>query len=173
MSTTFSTLLDVIPSNLDVSYAVELADGRISKTNVILRGCTLGLLGHPFNIDLMPVELGSFNVIIGMDWLAKYHAMIVCDEKIVRIPYGDETDDKSEEKRLEEVPIVRDFLEVFPEDLPGLPPTQQVEFQIDLVPGAALVARSPYRLAPSEMQELSTQLQELFDKGFIRPNSSP
>nr|GEU98600.1 putative reverse transcriptase domain-containing protein [Tanacetum cinerariifolium] len=72
------------------SYAVELADGRISETNIVLRGCTLGLLGHPFNIDLMPVELGSFDVIIGMDWLVKYHALIVCDEKVVRIPYGDE-----------------------------------------------------------------------------------
>ncbi|GJV93704.1 putative reverse transcriptase domain-containing protein [Tanacetum coccineum] len=217
VSTTFSALLDVIPSTLDTSYAIELADGRISETNVILRGCTLGLLGHPFDIDLMPIELGSFDVIVVMDWLVKYHAVIVCDEKIVRIPYGDEvliiegdgcnggsksklsiisctktqkyiqkgcqvylaqvtakkTDDKSEEKRLEDVPIVRDFPEVFPEDLPGLPPTRQVEFQIDLVPGVAPVARSPYRLAPSEMQELSTQLQELSDKGFIRPSSSP
>ncbi|GJU61673.1 hypothetical protein Tco_1243508 [Tanacetum coccineum] len=83
------------------------------------------------------------------------------------------TEDKSEEKRLEAVPTVRDFLEVFPEDLPGLPPTRQVEFQIDLVPGAAPVARAPYRLAPTELQELSTQLQELSDKGFIRPSSSP
>ncbi|GKB89856.1 reverse transcriptase domain-containing protein [Tanacetum coccineum] len=74
----------------DVSYAVELADGRISKTITVLIGCTLGLLGHPFNVDLMPVELGSFDVIIGMDWLANHHAMIVCDEKIVQIPYGDE-----------------------------------------------------------------------------------
>ncbi|GJY20975.1 putative reverse transcriptase domain-containing protein [Tanacetum coccineum] len=95
----------------------------------------------------MPVELGSFDAIIGMDWLANHHAVIVCDEKIVRIPYGDEvpivqvmkkeTEDKSEEKQLEDVPIVRDFPEVFPEDLPGLPPTRQVEFQIDLVPSAA------------------------------------
>nr|GEV09568.1 hypothetical protein [Tanacetum cinerariifolium] len=90
VSTTFSALLDVIPSTLDVSYAAELADGRISETSVILRGFMLGLLGHPFNIDLMPVELSSFNVIIGMYWLAKYHVMIVCEEKIVRIPYGDE-----------------------------------------------------------------------------------
>nr|GFD02137.1 DNA/RNA polymerases superfamily protein [Tanacetum cinerariifolium] len=76
-------------------------------------------------------------------------------------------------KRLEDVPIVRDFLEVFPEDLPGLPPTRPVEFRIDLVPGAAPVARAPYRLAPSEMKELAEQLKELSDKGFIRPSSSP
>ncbi|GJZ30886.1 putative reverse transcriptase domain-containing protein [Tanacetum coccineum] len=82
-------------------------------------------------------------------------------------------EDKSKEKQLEEVPIVQDFPEVFPEDLPGIPPTRQVEFQIDLIPGAAPVARAPYRLAPSEMKELSDQLKELSDKGFIRPSSSP
>nr|GFB29204.1 reverse transcriptase domain-containing protein [Tanacetum cinerariifolium] len=81
--TTFSTLLDVTPDTLDVSYAVELVNGRVSKTNTMLRGCTLGLLGHPFNIDLMPVELGSFDIITGIDWLANHHAMIVCDENIV------------------------------------------------------------------------------------------
>ncbi|GJT67423.1 hypothetical protein Tco_1018903 [Tanacetum coccineum] len=76
----------------DTSYAVELVDGIISKTNVVLRGYTLGLLGHPFDIDLMPIELGSFDIIISMDWLAKYHTVIVCDEKVVCIPYGDEID---------------------------------------------------------------------------------
>ncbi|GJX63874.1 putative reverse transcriptase domain-containing protein [Tanacetum coccineum] len=168
---------------LDISYAVELDDGRISETNTVLRGCTLGLLGHPFNIDLMPVEIGSFDVIIGMDWLANHHAVIVCNEKIVWIPYGNkvlivqvmrkETEDKSEEKRLKDVLTVRDFPEVFLEDLPGLPPTRQIELQIDFVSGAAPVARAPYRLTPYELQELSTQLQELSDRGFIRPSSSP
>ncbi|GJZ89642.1 putative reverse transcriptase domain-containing protein [Tanacetum coccineum] len=147
VSTTFSALLDVISSTLHISYHVELANGRVAETNIVLIGCTLELLGHPFNIDLIHVELGSFDVIIGMNWLANHHAVIVCYEKIVRIPYGDEvlivqgdrsvtkkeTEDKLEEKRLQDVPKVRDFLEVFLEDLPGLPPTQQVEFQIDLV----------------------------------------
>ncbi|GJX03513.1 putative reverse transcriptase domain-containing protein [Tanacetum coccineum] len=91
VSTTFSTLLDVTPDTLDVSYAIELADERIAKTNTVLRIYTIGLLGHPFNIDLMPVELGSFDVISGMDWLANYHAVIVYDEKIVCIPFGDES----------------------------------------------------------------------------------
>ncbi|GKD15575.1 putative reverse transcriptase domain-containing protein [Tanacetum coccineum] len=156
----------------------------------------------------MPIELGSFDVIIGMDWLSKYHVVIICDEKIVRIPYDDEilaiqgdrsdvggnsrlniisctktrkyiqkgchvfllqimerkTEKKTKDKRLEDVPVVRDFTEVFSEDLSGFPSTRKVEFQINLVPNAAPVARSPYRLAPSEMQELSNQLQELFVK---------
>ncbi|GKC83335.1 putative reverse transcriptase domain-containing protein [Tanacetum coccineum] len=81
--------------------------------------------------------------------------------------------DKSEEKRLEDVPIVRDFPEVFPKDLPSISPTRQVEFQMDLILGDAPVVRAPYRLAPSEMKELSDQLQEISDKGFIRPTSSP
>ncbi|GKD47327.1 putative reverse transcriptase domain-containing protein, partial [Tanacetum coccineum] len=163
VSTTFSTLLDITIDTLDVSYAVELADRRISETNTMLRGCMLGLLGHPFHIDLMSVELGSFDAIISMDWLANHHTVIVCDEKIVRIPYGDEvlivqvtkkeTRDELEEKRLKDVPTVRDFSEVFPEDLPVLSSTRQVEFQIDLVPGAEPVARAPYRLAPTELQE--------------------
>nr|GFD01481.1 putative reverse transcriptase domain-containing protein [Tanacetum cinerariifolium] len=84
-----------------------------------------------------------------------------------------EVEDKSKEKRLEDVPVVRDISEVFPEDLPGLPPIRPVEFQIDLVPGAAPVARAPYRLTPSEMKELAEQLKELSDKGFVRPSSSP
>ncbi|GKB16525.1 putative reverse transcriptase domain-containing protein [Tanacetum coccineum] len=148
VSTTFSALIDITLTALDISYTVELADGRIAGSNTIIRGYTLNLLDHPFNIDLMPVELGSFDVIIGMDWLSKYHAVIVGDEKITQkyIKKGcyvflahvsvKKTEDKSEEKRLEDVLIVQDFLEVFPKDLSGLPPARQVEFQIDLVPGA-------------------------------------
>ncbi|GJT08211.1 putative reverse transcriptase domain-containing protein [Tanacetum coccineum] len=180
VSNTFITLLDIILYALDVSYAVELADRRTSETSTVLRGCTLGLLGHLFNIDLMPIDLGSFDVIIGMDWLAKNHAVIVCDKKIVRIPYGNEIlivqGDKSDKEKKSTLSIIscvkaQKYMEkeVFPEDLPRLPPIQQVEFHIDLVPGAAPVARALYRLTPSEMEELSTQLQELSDKGFIRP----
>ncbi|GJX11741.1 putative reverse transcriptase domain-containing protein [Tanacetum coccineum] len=217
VSTAFSSQIDITPTALDHYYDVELADGRIIGLNTILRGCTLNLLNHPFNINLMPVELGSFDAIIGMDWLVKYQAIIVCAEMIIRISWGNETlivhgngsnqgheahlhiisytktqeytlkgcpvflanintketEDKSEKKRLEDVPIVWDFPDVFPEDLSGLPPTRQVEFQIDLIPGATLVPRAPYQLAPSEMKELSKQLKELSEKGFIRPSSSP
>ncbi|GKB80757.1 putative reverse transcriptase domain-containing protein [Tanacetum coccineum] len=91
VSTAFSSQIDITPTALDHYYDVELADGRIIRLNTILRGCTLKFLNHPFNIDLMPVELGSLDVIMGMDWLAKYQAVIVCAEKIVRIPWGNET----------------------------------------------------------------------------------
>ncbi|GKE22819.1 putative reverse transcriptase domain-containing protein, partial [Tanacetum coccineum] len=163
VSTAFSSLIDIIPTTLDHGYDVELADGRIIWANTLIRGCTLNFLNHPFNIDLMPVEMGSFDVIIGMDWLSKYYAVIVCDEKLVRVPFGNEilifrgdesnnrhesrlhiisctktqkyllkgcliflahvttkkAEDKLKEKRLEDVPIVQDFPEVFPEDLPA------------------------------------------------------
>ncbi|GJW01907.1 putative reverse transcriptase domain-containing protein, partial [Tanacetum coccineum] len=198
VSTAFSSQIDITPSTLDHYYDVELADGRIIGLNTILKGCTLNFLNHQFNVNLMPVELGSFDAIIGMDgWRSTKRSLRYpgkCDTIKLNFPFPctktkyigtrvfpiflaqvttKETEDKSEKKRLEDVPIVQDFPEVFPEDLPGLPPTRQVEFQIDLVPGAAPVARAPYRLAPSEMKELSEQLKELSDKGFIRPSSSP
>ncbi|GJR33844.1 putative reverse transcriptase domain-containing protein [Tanacetum coccineum] len=184
VNTKFSSLLDIKPIKIEDSYEVELADGRVASTNTILRGCTLSLVNHVFEIDLMPIELGTFDVIIGMDWFVKHDAVIVYGDKVVRIPYGNKTLivqgdkgmsrlKKSKEKRMEEVLVIRDFPEVFPEELPGLPPLRQVEFQIDLVTGAASFARAPYRFAPFEMKELSVQLQELLEKGFIRPSSSP
>ncbi|GJY61843.1 putative reverse transcriptase domain-containing protein [Tanacetum coccineum] len=158
-----------------------MADGNLVSTNTVIQGCTLTLLNQPFEIDLMPIKLDSFDVVIGMDWLSKYHARIICDEKVVHIPIKGETliiraqviEKKSDEKRLEDIPVVREFPKVFPEDLHGLPPVRQVEFQIDLIPGTTPVAREPYRLALLEMQELSNQLQELSDRGFIRPSASP
>ncbi|GJW62617.1 putative reverse transcriptase domain-containing protein [Tanacetum coccineum] len=182
---------DAKPQGLNVvtaSYEVELADGRVVSTSTVLNGYALNLVNHIFEIDLMPIELGTFNVIIGMDWLVKHDAVIICGEKVVRILYGSKTlivkgdkgvsrlrviscikarkyvkrachlflvhmtENKSKEKRMEDVPVIHDFLDVFPEELPGLPPP---------------------RLAPSEMRELSVQLQELLENGFICPSSSP
>nr|GEW31076.1 putative reverse transcriptase domain-containing protein [Tanacetum cinerariifolium] len=217
VSTTFSSQVDIAPISLDHHYNVEIADGRVIGLNTIMRDYTLNFLNHPFNIDLLPVKLGSFDVIIGMDWLSRYNAVIACAKKLVRIPFRNEIltirgeginkrnesrlniiscskaqeymskgchvflanitstkdEEKSKGKRLEDVPVVREFPEVFPEDLPGIPPTRQVEFRIDLVPGATPIAREQYQLAPSEIKDLADQLQELTDKGFIRPSSSP
>ncbi|KAI3516081.1 hypothetical protein L1887_14990 [Cichorium endivia] len=156
------------------------------------------------------MELGSFNIIVGMDWLSQNNAEIVCYEKFIRIPLADgqslriygETrskklslmsctqarsylrkeymaflahlvETKVIEKKIEDIPIVRDFRDIFPDDVFGLPPVRELEIRIDLVPEAIPIAKSPYRLAPAEMQELASQLQELTDKGFIRPSTSP
>nr|GEW12602.1 putative reverse transcriptase domain-containing protein [Tanacetum cinerariifolium] len=123
VSTKFSTLINIKPVEIDTSYEVELADAKIVSTNNVLKGCTLNLLNHSFSIDLMVIELGSFDVIIGMDWLSKNEVVILCGEKRT----------VSKEKRVEDVPVIY---------LPGLSPPRQVEFRIDLVPGATPLALS-------------------------------
>ncbi|GJX00153.1 putative reverse transcriptase domain-containing protein [Tanacetum coccineum] len=145
-SISLASMLNIPPIILDTTYDIEMADGNLVGTNTIIQGCTLIFLNQPFEIDLMPIKLGSFDVVIGMDWLSKYHARIICGEKVVHIPIDGETliirvmEKKSDKKRLEDIPVVREFPEVFPEDLPCLPQVRQVEFQIDLIPGAAPVA---------------------------------
>ncbi|GJV38502.1 putative reverse transcriptase domain-containing protein [Tanacetum coccineum] len=191
-----------------MAYAIGAAGANPNANVVTDRGV---------DIELANSRKLSFDIIIGMDWLSKYQAVIFCAEKIVCIPFGNEiliirgdesrhehgsrlnfisctktqkyllkgcqvffshvtmkeVEDKYKEEQLEDVPIVRDFIEVFPKDLTGIPPTRKVEFQIDLIPGAASVVCAPYRLVLSKMKELSDQLKELSDKGFIRPSSSP
>nr|GEW06311.1 putative reverse transcriptase domain-containing protein [Tanacetum cinerariifolium] len=179
VSMSLASMLNIPPITLDITYDIKMANRNLVGTNTVIQGCTLTLLNQPFKIDLMLIKLGSFDVVIGMDWLSKYHAKIICDEKVVHIPINGKIliiraqvmEKKSDKKGLEDMPVVREFLEVFPEELPDLPSVHQVEFQIKLVLRAAPVACAPYRLAHSEMQELSNQLQELADRGFIRPNA--
>ncbi|KAI3785274.1 hypothetical protein L1987_44390 [Smallanthus sonchifolius] len=211
VSTDFVPMLNLRPTKLDSAYTIELANGKLIRAHTVVRGCSLTLEDHSFPIDLIPMELGSFDVVVGMDWLSNNHAEIICADKVVRIPlasgdtlniHGEKpgknlkivscmkarsylkkhdtvaflahiVEKKSEGKKIQDVPIIKDYPEVFPDDLPGLPPIRQVEFRIDLVPGATPITKSPYRLAPSEMKELSSQLQELLDKGFLRPSFSP
>ncbi|GJV59435.1 putative reverse transcriptase domain-containing protein [Tanacetum coccineum] len=122
VNTRFSSLLDIKPIKIEDSYEEELADGRVVSTNTILKGCTLSLVNHIFEINLMLIELGRFDVIIGMDWLVKHDFIIVCGEKVVRIPYRNKTLIVEGDK---DVPVIRDFPKVFPEELPGLPPPRQ------------------------------------------------
>ncbi|GJT26596.1 putative reverse transcriptase domain-containing protein [Tanacetum coccineum] len=153
----------------------EVADGKMVEVDRVIRNFKLELGTFLFTIDLIPLGHGSFDVIVGMDWLSNHKAEIVCHEKVVRIPLesgeilhvqGERTpriakalsNVKVDEPKLSDISIVRDFVEVFPEDLLGLSPQRQVEFPIDLVSGATPVTKSPYRLAPSEMQELYAQL---------------
>nr|GEV57170.1 reverse transcriptase domain-containing protein [Tanacetum cinerariifolium] len=136
VSTTFTPFIDIAPATLDTRYDVELAYGKVVGTNIVLRGFTLALFNHVFKIDLLLTRLGSFDVIVRMDWLSNHRVEIVCFEKIVQI------------------------------SLPNGETLEVLEFRIDLIPRALPVVRSSYRLAPSEMLELSNQLKEIQDKGF-------
>ncbi|GJR97611.1 putative reverse transcriptase domain-containing protein [Tanacetum coccineum] len=190
ISTKFLPLINMKPSVISPGYEIEIASGVIIEANKIIRGCILELDGHTFIIDLIPFGYGSFDVVVGMDWLSKLRAKIVCYEKIVQIPLSNEDilevrgerpkgnlkqlkTRKVNEPKLEDIPVVCEFPGVFLEDLSGLPPSREVEFCIELIPGAVPITKSPYRLGPTKMQELSNQLKELQEKGFIRPSSSP
>ncbi|GJV86410.1 putative reverse transcriptase domain-containing protein [Tanacetum coccineum] len=186
VSTTFIPLLVLEPSDLGFRYEIEIASGQLVEINKVIKGCKLEIEGHVFDIDLIPFRHGSFDVIIGIDWLSNYKAEIICHEKVVRIPLpdgkvlrvvGERLEEKERffmgVKKQEEIVVVRYFPEVFLDDLSGLSPIREIEFRIKLILGATPVAKSPYRLAPSELEELLGQLKELQDKGFIRPSSLP
>ncbi|GKC63814.1 putative reverse transcriptase domain-containing protein [Tanacetum coccineum] len=181
VSTTFIPLLDIESSDLGFSYEIEIASGQLVEIDKVIKGCRLEIEGHVFNINLIPFESGSFDVIIGMDWLSDHKAEIICHEKVVRMPLldgkvlrvlGEKPEEKmrqimsakANEKKQEEIVVVKDFPEVFPDDLSGLPSIQEIEFRIKLIPGATPVENSPYHLAPSELEELSGQLKELQNK---------
>ncbi|GKE29367.1 putative reverse transcriptase domain-containing protein [Tanacetum coccineum] len=165
ISTDFFPLINIKPSVICPGYKIEIANGLKIETNKIVRGCRLELEGHTFIINLIPFEHDSFDMIVEIDLLSKLKAKIVCYGKIVQIPlsreilevHGERPEGKlkqlknmkADELKLEDIPVVY------------------------LVPEAMPIAKSPYRLAPTEMQELSKQLKELKDKGFIRPSSSP
>ncbi|GKA98225.1 putative reverse transcriptase domain-containing protein, partial [Tanacetum coccineum] len=179
VSTTFIPLLGLEPGDLGFKYEIKIASVQLVEIDKVVKGCKLEIEGYVFDIDLIPFRHGSFDVIIGMDWLSNNKAEIICHEKVVRIPLpdgsmlrvlGERPDEKVRflmgVKKPEDIVMVRDFLEVFLEDLSGLPPIREIEFQIELIPGATPVAKSPYRLTPSELEELSGQLKELQDKGW-------
>ncbi|GJV57517.1 putative reverse transcriptase domain-containing protein [Tanacetum coccineum] len=165
-------------SDLGFSYEIKIASGQVVEIDKVIRGCKLEIEGHVFNINLILFGSGSFDVIIGMDWFSDHKAEIICHDKVVRIPLidgkvlrvlGERPKEKVrqlrsakvEEQKLGEIVVVRDFPKVFSDDLSGLPPIREIKFQIELIPGAIPVAKSPYRLAPSEIEELSVELKEL------------
>ncbi|KAI3754867.1 hypothetical protein L1987_54659 [Smallanthus sonchifolius] len=193
VSLNFEPLLAKTRSKLKKTFTVEVADGNTITIDSIIHDCSLELNGHTFPVNLIPMPLGSFDVIIGMDWLSKNHAEVMCFEKYIRVPlpsgdilkvFGEKPckglklmscitaqryirkkcmvflahviQKEDKERRIEDIPIIREFPEVFPDDLPGLPLVREVKFRIDLIPGANTVAKAPYRLAPSELQELAS-----------------
>ncbi|GKF00229.1 putative reverse transcriptase domain-containing protein, partial [Tanacetum coccineum] len=172
ISTTFIPLLGLEPSDLGFRYEIEIASGQLVEIDKVIKGCKLEIEGHVFDIDLIPFRHGSFEMIIGMDWLSNYKADIICHEKVVMMPLpdgkvlrvvGERPEEKvrllmsvkASDKKQEDIVMVRYFPEVFPDDLSGLPPIREIEFRIELIPGATSVAKSPYLLAHSELKELS------------------
>ncbi|GKA99516.1 putative reverse transcriptase domain-containing protein [Tanacetum coccineum] len=167
VSTTFIPLLDIKASDLGFSYEIEITIGQLVEINKVIRDCKTKIEGHTFDIDLIPFGHGSFEVIIGMDWLSWHKVEIICHEKVVRIPLphgkilrvlGEKPEEKvrchmrakTEKQKLKDIVIVRNFPEVFLDDLSGLPPSREFKFHINLIPRAMSVAKSPYCLAPSE-----------------------
>ncbi|GJV17492.1 putative reverse transcriptase domain-containing protein [Tanacetum coccineum] len=162
-------------------YEIEIASGQLVEINKVIKGCKLEIKGHVFGIDLIPFGHGNFDVFIGMDWLSNHKAKIIFQEKVVRIPLldgkvlrvlGERPKEKARllmsvkasDKKQGEIVVVRYFPKVFLNDLSRLLPLREIEFWIELIPGAVLIAKSPYCLAPSELEELSGKLKELQDK---------
>nr|GEU88369.1 hypothetical protein [Tanacetum cinerariifolium] len=178
VSTTFISLLGIEPSDLGFSYEIEIASRQLVEIDKVIKGCTLEIEGLVFDINLIPFRSSSFDVIVGMDWLSDHKAEIICHVKVVRIPLldgkvlrvlGEKLEEKirqlmsakAKEKKQEETVVLKDFPEVFLDDLSRLPLVREIKLRIELVPEAMPVANSSYRLEPSELEELLGQLEEL------------
>jgi len=195
---------------VEKGFVIGTLMGNMIETNIVYLDVGVSLSGYETEVDLIPLELHDFDIILGMNWLSKYKALIdsyaktvtfqtlegermifegerilklialisvVTAQKLLRkgcmgyLAYILNSNDEG--PRLKDIPVVKEFPDVFPEELPGLPPEREVEVSIDTFPGVPPIAQQPYRVAPAELNELKTQLQELLDKGFIHPNNSP
>jgi hypothetical protein len=202
--------IDRSPEPLEYELSVSTLLGDTLMSNLVLKSCMFCIEGRELSVDLVLLGMNHFDVILGMNWLAAYHASVDCFEKeVVFRPPGElefrfkgsrlssiphmisalranrflrkgcrgflasVVDLQKKELEIEDIPIVQEFPDVFPEDLPGLPPDREVEFSIDLVPGTTPISKAPYRMAPAELKELKGKLEELLDKGFICPSASP
>ena len=207
ISQEFARKLNLKAEPLEEPLQVEIANQEVIPIDQICPNCEMEIEGQNFKVNLIPFKLGEFDVILGMDWLAKCEAHIDCKGKKIKIKLPGEklvvfrgqkqtrkfltmmqtkrllrqgceaylayvVDTERKIPNIKEVEVVNEFEDVFPKDLPRLPPDREIEFAIELVPGAAPVSKAPYRLAPVELKELATQLQELLDKGMIRPSVS-
>ncbi|KAJ9547289.1 hypothetical protein OSB04_019832 [Centaurea solstitialis] len=176
-------LLCVKLEPLDHPYEADTANGR-GWVWEITKGCMIEIDGCLVPVALRPIPMEGLDVVLGMDWLIRNKAKIDCEQKMVHVQLPDGrkgciwymayvVDSRVEKLGISDIKVVCDYPEVFLDDLDSLPPEREIEFRIDLVPGATPIARAPYRLALSEMKEMQAQLQELLDKGFIRPSTSP
>ncbi|TYK28616.1 ty3-gypsy retrotransposon protein [Cucumis melo var. makuwa] len=164
--------LEVEPLHHVLSVSTPSGECMLSKEKV--KACQIEIAGHVIEVTLLVLDMLDFDVILGMDWLAANHASIDCSCKEGTWSIlASMVDTKEVDVSLSSEPVVRDYLDVFPEELPGLPPHREIEFAIELEPGTVPISRAPYRMAPAELKELKVQLQELLDKGFIRPSVLP
>ncbi|KAA0058399.1 pol protein [Cucumis melo var. makuwa] len=173
--------LEVEPLHHVLSVSTPSGECMLSKEKV--KACQIEIAGHVIEVTLIVLDMLDFDVILGMDWLAANHASIDCSRKEVtfnppsmasfKFKGGGSKSLPQADVSPSSEPVVRDYPDVFPEELPGLPPHREVEFAIELEPGTVPISRAPYRMAPAELKELKVQLQELLDKGFIRPSVSP
>ncbi|XP_076887175.1 uncharacterized protein LOC143537251 [Bidens hawaiensis] len=170
VSQLFAKHLKVVPSLLDTALVITTPMGETTIISHVYLNCPLVVGNVVGKTDLLPMQMGDFDVILGMDWLTMHRATIDCQRK--RVLFGDGflaaiKDTSIDTPHIEDLPIVREFSDVFPEELPGIPPDREVEFTIDLIPGAEPISKASYHMAPLELKELKEQLQELLELGFI------
>jgi hypothetical protein len=174
-------------SHTTSAYKIITPGGQITS-NILIRGVCLGLGSKIFPTNLIIINLVGMDVILGMDWMTQHKVVLDISDRVVEInsptvghttlylPFKDDTDSCAYVtiiSPLDKIPVVCEYPDVFPNELPGMPPDRDVEFVIELQPGTAPISKRPYRMPPKELAELKTQLQELLDKGYIRPSSSP
>ncbi|XP_057511924.1 uncharacterized protein LOC130794016 [Actinidia eriantha] len=168
----------MIPLDFDVYISTPIGD--VVKITNIYRDCMLKIGNNEFLVDLMPLYMQDFDIILGMDWLSSYHASIDCFEKkaVKMLKRGCQgylahvVDMEFKGSELSKIPVVNEFMDVFPDELSGVPVDREIDFTIELLPGTSPISITPYRMSPAELKELKEQLQELLDKGFIRPSVS-
>jgi hypothetical protein len=174
-------------SHTNSAYKIFTPGGQVTS-NILICGVCLGLGSKIFPTNLIAISLAGMDVILGMDWMTQHKVVLDISDRVVEInsptvghttlylPFKDGTDSCAYVtiiSPLEEIPIVCEYPDVFPDELPGMPPAKDVEFVIELQPGTAPISKRPYRMPPKELAELKNQLQELLDKGYIRSISSP
>ncbi|XP_012828508.1 PREDICTED: uncharacterized protein LOC105949735 [Erythranthe guttata] len=181
ISSTLVAELRLVRSQADVLFIILIPSGDKLKSDFIMKDCLIQIHNQSLASDLIILPIKNFEIIPRMDWLSKFSAQINCAHKTIRfsLPNGtchfvDIVETLDEDKiDLFKVPTDCKFPDVFPEDLPGLPPDREIEFEINLIPGSAPISKAPYRMAPLELKELKDQIQDLINKKFVRPIFSP
>eukprot|EP00253_Pinus_taeda_P029843 PITA_29843 len=160
-------------SKFNKPWLVQLATGKKRRVSAKTKHFPITVSGQSIHVDLNALPFGSYDVLIGMEGLEGHWSLFNCTEKYIYVVQVGYTNSKSKMTSLENIPAIHNFIDVFPESIPRLPPKCDTNFTIELIPGEALVLRAPYRMSIHELPELKMQLRELLDKGYVRPSVSP